>query len=84
MVAENRANALVGGFRTIDDDLSQTFTYTLLSDANGKFKVSRLKLHITFGHAPLDSFCTSLHMFKTVETITLAYLLFLLCFPAAI
>ena len=55
VVAENRVNALVGGFRTIDDDLSQTFTYTLLSDANGKFKVSRLKvkllsLHIRIKH----------------------------------
>ena len=36
-VNENRNNAIVGTFRTIDEDTRDTFTYKLLNSAGGKF-----------------------------------------------
>ncbi|XP_065192577.1 cadherin-23-like [Sycon ciliatum] len=36
-VSENQAGAFVGAFLTDDDDPRQTFNYTLVNDANGRF-----------------------------------------------
>ena len=36
-VRENQNNAIVGTFRTIDEDAGDTFTYKLLNSAGGKF-----------------------------------------------
>ena len=38
-IPENVKDAIVGEFSTVDDDPTQTFTYTLVDNAGGHFKV---------------------------------------------
>ena len=38
-IPENLENAIVGELSTVDDDETQTFTYALLNNASGHFKV---------------------------------------------
>lgn len=48
LVAENDANALVGSFITSDPDRPlQSFSYMLLDDAGGVFKVQTISLFLS-------------------------------------
>ena len=52
-VKENRNNAVITTFTTKDDDVTAKFTYTLISNPSGKFKIVGSRL-MTTATANLD------------------------------